>query len=96
MSTVGYGDISPTNKEEVVITIFLVLIGVIMYSYIISRLTRVFADLQLKSEQEERAKLLDQFIHKSIPDESLRQRVVHFFQGSEDNIIHMSKDYGID
>ena len=43
ISTVGYGDITPTNETEVLTTIILVFIGVSMYSYIISRLTSIFA-----------------------------------------------------
>lgn len=43
ISTVGYGDITPTNETEVLATIILVFIGVSSYSYIISRLTSIFA-----------------------------------------------------
>jgi hypothetical protein len=58
ISTVGYGDITPTNNTEVGTTIFLVFFGVSMYSYIISRLTSVFANVQSKSESERKDKLL--------------------------------------
>ena len=43
ISTVGYGDITPTNVTEVLVTILLVFVGVSSYSYIISRLTSIFA-----------------------------------------------------
>ena len=45
ISTVGYGDITPTNEPEVLVTIILVFLGVSMYSYIISRLTKIFSQV---------------------------------------------------
>jgi hypothetical protein len=42
ISTVGYGDILPTNDLEVKFNIPLIFVGVSLYSYIISRLTRIF------------------------------------------------------
>ena len=49
ISTVGYGDITPTNETEVITTIFLVFIGVSMYSYIMSRLTSIFSSVNNKT-----------------------------------------------
>ena len=64
ISTVGYGDITPTNETEVIVTIFLVFIGVSMYSYIISRLTSIFAIVNnSKTEEQSREKILKNFIN---------------------------------
>jgi len=52
ISTVGYGDITPTNEAEVLATIILVFIGVSMYSYIISRLTSIFATVKNQKSEE--------------------------------------------
>ena len=62
ISTVGYGDITPTNETEVLMTIILVFIGVSSYSYIISRLTSIFASVKSKKEETDRDKLLKNFI----------------------------------
>jgi hypothetical protein len=43
VSTVGYGDICPTNYNETFMNIIIVFGGVSIYSYIISRLTQIFA-----------------------------------------------------
>ena len=65
ISTVGYGDITPTNETEAIVTIFLVFIGVSMYSYIISRLTSIFAIVNnSKTEEQSRDKILKNFINK--------------------------------
>ena len=64
ISTVGYGDITPTNVTEVLVTIFLVFIGVSSYSYIISRLTSIFAVVNSKTEEQSKDKILKLFINK--------------------------------
>ena len=97
ISTVGYGDITPTNETEVIMTIILVFIGVSMYSYIISRLTSIFAIVNnSQTEEQSREKVLKNFINKQRLDDRLSSKVIHFFQRSETNIIHMSKEYRID
>ena len=97
ISTVGYGDITPTNETEVLTTIILVFIGVSMYSYIISRLTSIFASVKhSKSEEHSRDKILKDFISKQRLEISVSSKILHFFQRSETNIIHMSKEYHID
>lgn len=57
ISTVGYGDILPTNPIEITVEIFLVFTGVAMYSYIVSKLSNLFSsttgvgkDFQSKDE----------------------------------------------
>ena len=66
ISTVGYGDITPTNETEVLMTIILVFIGVSMYSYIISRLTSIFAIVKNSKNALDfsREKVLGNFISK--------------------------------
>ena len=63
ISTVGYGDITPTNFYEVVVNIFLMFIGVSMYSYIISRLTNIFSQANtMNNEDQSREVILKNFI----------------------------------
>ena len=96
ISTVGYGDITPTNETEVLVTILLVFLGVSMYSYIISHLTGVFAQVNnLSSEEQSREKILKNFIAKHRLDLSLTTKIIHFFQRSETSVIHMTKEYKI-
>ena len=89
VSTVGYGDITPTNFNEVVINIFLIFFGVTMYSYIISRLTNIFSSTSQKNDDEEQSKevVLKNFIHKAGIEINLSSRIMHFFQKNEQNII---------
>ena len=44
-TTVGYGDISPTNINEVIFTIFAVIIGSITYAYFISNIGLILQDM---------------------------------------------------
>ena len=64
ISTVGYGDITPTNETEVMTTIFLVFTGVSLYSYIMSRLTSIFSSVNNKTADQSREKILKNFINK--------------------------------
>ena len=97
ISTVGYGDITPTNETEVLVTIFLVFTGVSSYSYIMSRLTSIFAIVKNSmTEEQSREKVLKSFIMKQRLDIKLSSKVMHFFQRSETNIIHMTREFRID
>ena len=72
ISTVGYGDITPKNETEVVMTIVLIFLGVSMYSYIISRLTSIFAIVNhANSEEQSRDKILRNFMNKQRLDMKL-------------------------
>lgn len=88
ISTVGYGDITPTNETEVLMTIILVFIGVSMYSYILSRLTSIFAMLNnSKSAEQSREKILKNFVTKSRLNILLSAKVMHFYNSSDSSII---------
>ena len=96
ISTVGYGDITPTNDIEMITTIILMFVGVTMYSYIISRLTSIFAQVNSKSEDQTKEKLIKAFVAKAHLDDKTSSQVITFFQKSDDNLIHASKEMQVD
>ena len=54
-TTVGYGDIKPTNTDEKTFTILLMLLGCIMFSYTIGSLGSIFGQIDTQSSiQHER------------------------------------------
>ena len=73
-------------------TIILMFVGVTMYSYILSRLTSIFAQVKLKDEDQTKEKQIKDFVARVSLDDKISAQVVTFFQKSEDSIIHMSKE----
>ena len=65
ISTVGYGDITPTNDLEMVTNVVLMFVGVTAYSYILSRLTSIFAQVKIKSEDQTKEKIVKAFVTKA-------------------------------
>lgn len=47
-TTVGYGDITPTNNVEMLWAIILILVGVALFSFLLSNLSSSFADIMSK------------------------------------------------
>ena len=68
ISTVGYGDITPTNVDEVLANIPLVFVGVSLYSYIISRMTLIFTEVG-GGNKNQTVKAIDKFVQKSKIDD---------------------------
>ena len=78
ISTVGYGDITPTNVDEVLANIPLVFVGVSLYSYIISRMTRIFSSVG-GGGKHETEKMIDKFVQKARIAHDLPEKIYHFF-----------------
>lgn len=55
-ATVGYGDIIPTNKFEIGLTIFVFIFGVAYYSYVIGNLSFIFASILGEENEAARRK----------------------------------------
>ena len=49
LTTVGYGDITPVSSTEKIVSSFLMLTGVLFYSYIIGMLTSIMTELDKKN-----------------------------------------------
>jgi len=49
MTTVGYGDITPTNTQEEILAIFSMLIGVITFSYATGSLSSILSIMDTQS-----------------------------------------------
>ena len=55
-TTVGYGDIVPTNKFEIGLALFIIILGVAYYSYVIGNLSFLFASILGQENETARRK----------------------------------------
>ena len=79
ISTVGYGDITPSNEMEMIVTITLMFLGVSMYSYILSRLTSIFSQVRVKREDLTKEKILKDFISRTHLDDKISSQIITYF-----------------
>ena len=80
-TTVGYGDITPTNKWEMAYALVIIIIGVSFFSYILSNLCGQFADL-LKTKAKNIEKIDDfQKIQKKFHlDQDLIEKITQYLK----------------
>jgi hypothetical protein len=52
ITTVGYGDVNPTNTKERIFVIFMMLVGVVSFSFIAGGLTSIITVLDDKKSEE--------------------------------------------
>ena len=85
--TVGYGDITSINIFERLYNLFLLLIGIAIYSYTLSSISTYIQNMDNKSlELENKLKILAQIklLHENMP-ESLNEKIVKFLYYEKDN-----------
>lgn len=56
MTTVGFGDVRPTNQPEIILNIVWMLFGVVFWTFVIGNLTAAFTETS-EHEQEMRKKV---------------------------------------
>ncbi len=77
LTTVGYGDITPTTNREIVITIIVQLVGVAMYAYLIGTMTTMVGRLGVRSAQyHERLDMLRAMMTRRRVPLPLQQEVI--------------------
>ena len=64
-TTVGYGDILPTNEYELIWAMFIIVIGVAVFSFILSNLSSQFSEItRSNAVNQERIQQIDQLDQK--------------------------------
>jgi len=79
ISTVGYGDIVPTNAIEMTVGLGLIFSGVAFYSYIVSKLSNLFSTVK-ENKIITREEIVTDFAGKQRFTEHLTKRVQYFFK----------------
>lgn len=54
MLTIGYGDITPKNPQEIMITVLIEIIGVVSFGYLLNEMGHTLSKMRLQSEELER------------------------------------------
>jgi hypothetical protein len=83
VSTVGYGDIVPSNNIEMFICLFLLFSGVALYSYIVSTLSNLFSSVHQGDETiQSRVLVITAFAQKQKFSRHLTKKIQYFFKSS--------------
>lgn len=80
LTTIGYGDITPTNNIGRIFTCFIMIIGVGMYGIVIGNISRILASADRYKEQS-REKINDLLMfmkHYKIPDKLQEAAINHY------------------
>eukprot|EP00347_Sterkiella_histriomuscorum_P004458 403360386 len=86
-ATVGYGDILPKNKFEIMLTNLIVIFGVSYFSYVLSDLSNQFSELQRENKiKEDREKILNAMEKVYKVDEKVLTKIKFFFKEHESNL----------
>jgi hypothetical protein len=98
ISTVGYGDILPTNTIEISVEIILVITGVALYSYIISKLSNLFSSVKKDDSSKTRDEIIAEFAQSHNFSNHLKKKIQYFYKitKSESNLIFLSKEFEIE
>ena len=85
LSTVGYGDLSPKSKHEMILGIFIMLLGVAFFSFIMGSFIEIISTFNQNLGNEEQTfdlhnwmTLLTRFRDKPLPNSLYRQINQHF------------------
>lgn len=81
MTTVGYGDITPSNNIEFLYAGFVMLIGASIYAFVIGNVASILGQLNArKNEYQERAHFVSQYLQQQNIPNDLIQRVQAFYR----------------
>lgn len=81
MSTVGYGDITPQNNGERVFCMIAMMIGAILFGYLVNTVGGILNRMEEKSrESVQNMKIADNFMRRKNIDNSLRVKVKKYLE----------------
>ena len=81
LTTVGYGDITPTTDLEIAFTLMVMFLGVSMYAFIIGNVTSLIANLDAnKSHFREKLTQIQSYMRARRIPYTLQQRVRDYYQ----------------
>ena len=65
MSTVGYGDYSPTTDEDIILCLFIMVITCGLFAYLINRVSEIFSEMyRFQSEVRKNMKIINNYMKK--------------------------------
>lgn len=80
LTTIGYGDIVPVTNEQIIYTIFVMLMGVGVYGYVIGNIANLMSNLDIvQSAHTKRIERVEGFIkYKKLPKQ-LSDRILDYY-----------------
>ena len=82
-TTVGYGDILPTNEYELIWAMFIIVIGVAVFSFILSNLSSQFSEItRSNAVNQERIQQIDQLDQKFQIGQDLVEQLTAYFNSN--------------
>lgn len=79
LTTVGYGDIVPRNDDEVIFTVFLLVVGAVVYATVFANVTSLIADLDVSGARyKEKIRAVHEFFSLHDLPDSLKDRTVRY------------------
>lgn len=90
--TVGYGDIVPTNDDELIVACVVMMFGICLFTYNLSSLAQQFADIiKLNSQRGEQHQWAIEYLyHTPNLDERLIHKVEQYINA---NILSKNAEY---
>ena len=80
LTTVGYGDISATTKEEQMFSMIMMLLGVSWYAYIVSSVSAIIASFDRENRKVQgKLSAVNSFIRDNKLSDGLAARVMKHF-----------------
>jgi hypothetical protein len=80
MTTVGYGDITPTTDLEIIATMLVMVLGVSVYAYVIGNLASMIANLDSSAEAfQQKIDKIDDYLKISQVPKKTRARIHSYF-----------------
>ncbi|KAL4505995.1 hypothetical protein ABPG72_013756 [Tetrahymena utriculariae] len=81
MSTVGYGDISPKNQNEMILCVFTILIACCVFGYTLNEVGQIFSNFfQVQNEIKRKIGYIQQFMSKKNIEQKLQYEIREYLE----------------
>lgn len=94
LATVGYGDITPKTPNEMVYAICVMVLGVVMYGYVVGNIANLLANLDVNRKRYyEQSEQINAFMRSRKIPHALQRRIADYFsyywerQGGDDETV---------
>jgi CRP-like cAMP-binding protein len=81
MTTVGYGDITPKNRDEYLFASFMMVIGATVFGYVVGNVSRMMGSLNVgKKRKKDSLRNVKNYLRERKVAKPLQRRVMQFFE----------------
>jgi CRP-like cAMP-binding protein len=81
MTTVGYGDITPTNEAEYLFAALMMIIGATVFGYVVGNVSRMMGSLNVgKRKKKDHLRKVKNYMRERLVAKPLQRRITQFFE----------------